>query len=106
MVINVLNFLTHKRKWTVFLNIYLKIGYDYGKLNDTMTKLGEFLEKKAVVKAEIARRTGITKNRMTDITVDPNVALRADEVWLIARAIDVEPADLLEHVCGHLKLQA
>jgi DNA-binding Xre family transcriptional regulator len=70
-----------------------------------MTKLGEFLNQKAVIKAEIARRTGITKQRMTDITTDTNVTLRADEVWLIARAIQVDPGELLEYVCSHLKVK-
>ncbi|MCD9013978.1 helix-turn-helix domain-containing protein [Parachryseolinea silvisoli] len=71
-----------------------------------MTKLGEFLNQKAVIKAEIARRTGITNQRMTDITTNTDVILRADEVWLIARAIGVDPGHLLEYVCGHLSLQA
>jgi DNA-binding Xre family transcriptional regulator len=67
-----------------------------------MTKLGEFLEKRAISKAEIARRIGVSKQRMTDITTDPNVSLRAEEVWLIAKAVQVEPAVLLEFICGHL----
>jgi DNA-binding Xre family transcriptional regulator len=76
------------------------------KLRTLDDKLGEFLNQKAIIKAEIARRTGITKQRMTDITTNTDVTLRADEVLLIARAIQVDPRDVLEYVCGHLVREA
>lgn len=71
-----------------------------------MTRLGEFLDKKAIIKAEIGRRTGISKQRMSEITINHDAKLRADELYLIAMAIEVKPGDLLEYVCGHLQLQS
>lgn len=70
-----------------------------------MTKLGEYLAKKSVNKAEIARRTGLNKTRMTELTTLGSTKLRADELYLIALAIDVDPCEMLKEVCGHLQLQ-
>ena len=70
-----------------------------------MTKLGEYLAKKSVNKAEIARRTGLNKTRMTELTTLGSTKLRADELYLIALAIDVNPCEMLKEVCGHLQLQ-
>lgn len=69
-----------------------------------MTKLGEYLDKKAIKKSEISRRTGLSKQRMSEITTKESSKLRADELYLIALAIEVDPCDLLIYVCGDLKL--
>jgi DNA-binding Xre family transcriptional regulator len=68
-----------------------------------MTKLGEYLAQKSVNKSEIARKTGLTKARMNELTLNERSHLRAEELYLIALAIDVNPCDMLEEVCGHLK---
>lgn len=34
---------------------------------------------------------------------EPSTKLRADELYVIALAIDVNPSEMLEAVCGHLK---
>ena len=70
-----------------------------------MTRLGKYLDKKSVNKAEIARRTGLNKTRITELTTLERTKLRADELYLIARAIDVDPCEVLKEVCGHLELQ-
>ncbi|MCD6336855.1 MAG: helix-turn-helix transcriptional regulator [Candidatus Marinimicrobia bacterium] len=70
-----------------------------------MTKLGSYLAKKTVNKAEVSRRTGISTSRLSELTLNPSTKLRADELYMIALAIDVEPCELLEVVCGHLKLK-
>jgi putative transcriptional regulator len=69
-----------------------------------MTKLGLFLAKKSASKAEIARKTGISKSRISELTLNNSTRLRADELYLIALSIDVGPAELLEFVCRDLKL--
>ena len=69
-----------------------------------MTKLGLYLTKKSVNKAEIARRTGISKSRLSQLTSNDNTHLRADELYLIALAMNVEPCEVLKEVCGHLTL--
>lgn len=69
-----------------------------------MTKLGLFLAKKSASKAEIARKTGISKSRISELTLNNSTKLRADELYLIALSIDVNPSELLEFICGYLKL--
>ena len=70
-----------------------------------MTKLGMYLAKKSVNKAEISRRTGISTSRLNELTLNSSTKLRADELYLIALAIDVDPAEALKEICGNLKLK-
>ncbi len=69
-----------------------------------MTKLGKYLAKRSVNKSEVSRRTGISKPRISELTINESTKLRADELYLIALAINVEPCEILKEVCGHLKL--
>ncbi|GAB2972039.1 helix-turn-helix transcriptional regulator [Mucilaginibacter puniceus] len=69
-----------------------------------MTELGLYLTKKSVNKAEIARRTGISKARLTQLTNNTSTKLTAEELWKIALAIDIPPSSLLTEVCGHIVL--
>ncbi len=57
-----------------------------------MTELGEFLNKKSVNKAEVSRRTGINASRLSELSLNRKARLTAEEVVLIARAMDIEPA--------------
>ncbi|WP_163324359.1 helix-turn-helix domain-containing protein [Draconibacterium mangrovi] len=70
-----------------------------------MTRLGTFLSKKSINKAEVSRRTGISTSRLSELTLKSSTKLRADELYLIAIAIDASPCEVLEAVCGHLTLQ-
>jgi putative transcriptional regulator len=70
-----------------------------------MTKLGKYLAKRSVNKSEVSRRTGISKARISELTLNTATKLRADELYLIALAINVEPSEILKEVCGHLKLE-
>jgi len=70
-----------------------------------MTKLGLYLAKKTVNKAEVSRRTGISTSRLSELTLNESTKLRADELYLIALAIDVNPHELLDYVCGDLNLK-
>jgi DNA-binding Xre family transcriptional regulator len=69
-----------------------------------MTKLGEYLERRAVNKSHVGRRTGISKQRISEISTKETARLQADEVYLIAMAIGVNPCELLEYVCSDVKL--
>lgn len=69
-----------------------------------LTKLGEYFEKKSINKSGITRKTGIGKNRLTRLSNDESTRLLADELYLIAMALDIKPSELLEYVCGHLNL--
>lgn len=69
-----------------------------------MTEIGLYLTKKSVNKAEISRRTGISKARLTQLSNNSTTKLTADELWKIALSIDVDPCDLIKEVCGSIKL--
>ncbi len=69
-----------------------------------MTELGKLLDKKSVNKAEISRRTGISASRLSELSLKKSTRLTAEELYLIAIAIDTDPAVVLEEVCKHLKL--
>lgn len=70
-----------------------------------LTRLGEYFEKKSINKASVARKTGLGKNRLTAITTSDTARLTAEELYLIALAIEENPGELLEYVCGHLSLE-
>lgn len=71
-----------------------------------MTNLGKYLFKKSVNKSEVSRRTGLSKARLNELTLNEKSKLRADELYLIALAIHVEPCEMLNEVCGHLTLES
>ena len=70
-----------------------------------MTKLGEYLTKKAVNRAAVSRRTSISTARLSELSNNDSARLTAEELYLIALAIEINPSILLEYVCGHLKLE-
>jgi transcriptional regulator with XRE-family HTH domain len=69
-----------------------------------MTKLGLFLSKRSVNKAEISRRTGISKSRLTQLSNNVKTKLTAEEIYLIALSIDAPPDELFLYVCSDIKL--
>ncbi|NJB69895.1 putative transcriptional regulator [Saonia flava] len=70
-----------------------------------MTELGLFLAKKSVNRSDVARKTGISKTRLSELANNIRTKLRADELYLIALAIDIEPCEIFDEVCGNLKLE-
>ncbi len=71
-----------------------------------MTKLGEYLARKSINKSEVSRRTGISKARISELTLNLSTKLRADELFLIALAIDVDPCEVLNEVCKDVRLES
>jgi len=69
-----------------------------------MTNLGLYLAKKTVNKAEVSRRPGISKSRLTQLTSNKSTRLKADELYLIALAIDVDPGNVFKELYSDLKL--
>lgn len=70
-----------------------------------MTPLGNYLTKKSVNKAMVSRRTGISQARLSQLTSNESTKLRADEMYLIALAIDIDPGEMLKEVFNGLKLE-
>ena len=69
-----------------------------------MTRLGQYLQSKSVSKALVSRKTGLSKQRIGEVTLNDDAKLRAGELYLIALAIGVDPRELFQEVCGHLTL--
>lgn len=69
-----------------------------------MTELGLFLSRKSVNRSDVARKTGISKTRLSELSNNTSTKLRADELFLIALAIDVDPCEVLKEVCKGIKL--
>ena len=70
-----------------------------------MTILGELLSKKSIKKADVSRKTGISTSRLSELSRNHSTKLKVDELFLIALAIEVNPVEILDKVCGHLKLK-
>ena len=69
-----------------------------------MTLLGLYLTKKSVNRAMVSRRTGISQARLSQLSSNESTKLRADELYLIALAIDVDPGELLNEIYKDLQL--
>jgi DNA-binding Xre family transcriptional regulator len=78
------------------------LSYFYSEI--IMTALGVILAKRFINKAQLSRQTGITTNRMNSITTNNNSYLRAEELYLIALALDMEPGDLMKELFKGTKL--
>lgn len=70
-----------------------------------MTELGLYLAKKSASKAAISTRTGLSRSRISELTLNENAHLRAKELYLIALAIDVDPCELLKDIFKGVKLK-
>tara|TARA_R100000789_G_C2905980_1_gene121821 strand:- start:206 stop:421 length:216 start_codon:yes stop_codon:yes gene_type:complete len=69
-----------------------------------MTFLGKYLNDKSINKAEVSRKTGIRKSRLSQLSNDEKSNLKAEELYLISKAIDANPNEILEKIYSHLKL--
>lgn len=70
-----------------------------------MTTLGQYLADKSINKAEVSRKTGIAKSRLSQLSTKDNTNLKAQELYLISLAIDANPKDILDKMFCHLKLK-
>ena len=70
-----------------------------------MTELGLFLAKKSVNRSDVARKTGISKTRLGELSNNKRTKLRADELYLIALAIDTDPCEVFTEICKGLELK-
>ena len=69
-----------------------------------MTELGLFLSRKSVNRSDVARKTGISKTRLSELANNTSTKLRVDELYLIALAIDVDPCEVMKEICKELRL--
>ncbi|RZK60213.1 MAG: XRE family transcriptional regulator [Pedobacter sp.] len=71
-----------------------------------LTKLGKYLIQKSANRAEIFRKTSIKESRLSLLSNDPTTKLTAEELYLIALALDVEPGDFLKAICYDIVLNS
>lgn len=69
-----------------------------------MTRLGLYLSKKSVNQSAIARKTGLSKSRINQLFRDDTTQLRADELYLILLAVDIDPGIGFKELYSDLKL--
>lgn len=70
-----------------------------------MTKLGEYLARRSVSKAEIGRKTGLTRQRVSELCLSDKTNLKGEEFYLISLAIKADQLDMLKALYGHLALK-
>ena len=68
-----------------------------------MTRLGEYFAQKSINKSDVSRKTGISKARLSELTLKETARLTVAELYNIALAIDVDPCIMLEFICGDLR---
>jgi len=69
-----------------------------------MTEFGLFIASRSVSKARLARRTGLSPTRIRDLSFKDSARPMGFELYLVALAIEVEPAELLRKLYGELKI--
>lgn len=72
---------------------------------DTLTLLGLYLSKKPLSQAKLSRMTGISKDRISRLHVDPSTKPTLEEVYLISLALNVSVQEITEYICKNLKLR-
>tara|TARA_R110002051_G_scaffold8495_1_gene35486 strand:- start:4977 stop:5198 length:222 start_codon:yes stop_codon:yes gene_type:complete len=70
-----------------------------------MTELGLYLSRKSVNRSDVARKTGLSKTRLSELSNNNNkTKLKVNELYLIALALDVDPSEVMKEICKNLKL--
>ena len=70
-----------------------------------MTELGLYFMRKSINRSQVSRKTGISKTRLSELSNNQRTQLKAQELYLIALAIEADPCEVLKEVCGHLELE-
>lgn len=65
-----------------------------------------YFTKRSINRSDVARKTGINKTRMSDLSNNPKTKLRVKELYLIALAIDADPCELFKEICKGIKLKS
>ena len=75
----------------------------YRKSNE-MTRLGLFLAKKSINRAMVSRKTGISPSRMSQLSTNETTKLRADELYVIALALELDPCVVFKELYGDISV--
>tara|TARA_R110002111_G_scaffold109548_2_gene168450 strand:- start:234 stop:449 length:216 start_codon:yes stop_codon:yes gene_type:complete len=69
-----------------------------------MTELGLYLSRRSVNRSDVARKTGISTTRLSDLSNNTRTKLRASELYKIALAIEANPCEIFIEICKDIKL--
>lgn len=69
------------------------------------TSFGRYLDSKAINQAALSRVTGIRPNRISEFASKDCLKMRADEIYIVAKAINEDPCRLLEYICKDVKFR-
>jgi len=67
-----------------------------------MTRLGEFLARKAINKAHLGRQTKLSRQRISELCLNQSAKLTGFELYKISRAMEIEISVLAEILYGGL----
>ena len=71
-----------------------------------MTDLGLYFTRKSVNKAEVSRRSGISKARLTQLSNNTSTKLTVVELYKVALSIGADPCELLLAICKDITLKS
>ncbi len=63
-----------------------------------ITAFGEFLQKRSVNKAELGRKAGLTRLRISQLSTREGALLRFDEAYAIAKAMGMDLNELAKEL--------
>ncbi len=66
------------------------------------TRFGELLERRSINKSKFGEKTGITRQRLSELSVRDNAKLRLDEGYAIAKALGIT----VDELCRELGMDA
>lgn len=66
------------------------------------TKFGEYLERKMINKAELGRKAGLTRQRVSELSTRTDVRMRLEEGYTIAKALGIT----VDELCRELGMDA
>ncbi|SDK58909.1 putative transcriptional regulator [Pedobacter sp. ok626] len=69
-----------------------------------MTRFGEFLARRHINKSSLSKRTGLTTQRLNDLSLKSNARPMAFEVYLVAKAIEADLNEIHLFLFGDLEL--
>ena len=72
---------------------------------EKLTRLGLYLSRKPLSQAKLARRTGISKDRIRKLHIDIKSRSTVEEIYLIALALEVNYSEIIEFICEGLTLR-
>jgi len=70
----------------------------------TLTELGLYLARKSINKSDVARKTGLSVFRLSQLTINPKTQLKVTELVLIAKAIEIAPQEILNVLASTITL--